>query len=256
VTASLITAGLVAFLLYLARVGALILSVPVFGGESETRLVRVGLAATVAFLLLRTRGIPPVALAGSGTLALALLGEIGLGLMIGWAVRLALSALALGGHLVGQEMGLNMSNLVDPITGQETPLVSSLFELLGVILFFAFGLHRALFRLLAGSYEAMPAGLVRPSALPWARWASAGLSHFFEIGVRLVAPAFVVLMLVTLSFGLLMRAVPTINVFDVGFVLRITVAFGLVAALLPQLLPVTEYLFLSLRDGLGVLLGF
>jgi flagellar biosynthetic protein FliR len=128
--------------------------------------------------------------------------------------------------------------------------VASLFETLGIVLFFAFGLHRELFRILAGSFRTMPAGRFRIEAGTWARWATDGLGQFFEIGVRVVAPVFVVLLLVTLTFGLLMRAVPTVNVFDIGFVLRVFVAFGLMAALLPRILPVVEDLYEILLYGL------
>jgi len=250
-----ITTMIVGFGLYLARVSALVLSVPVFMGGGGLRLPKIGLSAFVAYILLRTQGVPLAALAGPTGVGLAILGEIGIGLAIGWAIRVAMGALALAGHLVGQEMGLNMASLVDPVTGRQTPAVASAFEMMGIALFFAFGLHREMFRLLVGSYRAMPAGQVRPDAIPWATWASDGMAHFFEMGVRIVAPVFVVLLMVTLSFGLLMRAVPSLNIFDVGFVLRITIAFGLLAVLLPQTLPVIEDMFESLMGGIARFVG-
>jgi flagellar biosynthetic protein FliR len=173
------------YMLYLARVSTMILAVPAFGTGGAVRYAKTGLAAFVAFLLLRANGIPKAAFATNGVLVLALLGEIGIGLAIGWAVRLALSALAVGGHIVGQEMGLNMASMVDPITGRQSPVVASMFELLGVVLFFAFGLHREMFLLLRASYRTIPAGQLKVQAVPWSRWAADGLSRFFEAGVRM-----------------------------------------------------------------------
>ena len=246
---------LAAFMLYMARIGAMVMVVPLFGSGGGTRLIKVGLSAFVAFLMLKAHGFPPAAFLPPGTLALAFVGEIAIGVTIGWAVQLALSALAVGGHMLGQEMGLNMANMVDPLTGQQTPAVASILELFGAMLFFVFGLHRELFILLGTSFETMPAGSVHPAALPWARWATHGMSHFFEIGFRIVAPAFVILLMVTLCFGLLMRAVPTVNVFDIGFVLRIFVGLALAALLLPRSMPVIEGLFDSLRLGLAEFVG-
>jgi flagellar biosynthetic protein FliR len=252
---AVLTTLITAYMLYLARVSALVFAVPVFSGGGGLRLPKIGLSAFVAFLLLRAQGIPAAALAGPTSLGLGFLGEIAIGLTFGWAVRLALSALAVGGHLVGQEMGLNMSSVVDPVTGRQMPAVATAFEMLGMALFFALGLHREMFRLLVGSYRLFPAGRVRPDADVWAHWASDGLNRFFEIGVRMVAPVLVVLLIVTLSFGLLMRAVPTLNIFDVGFVLRITIAFGLLAVLLPAVLPVIAELFDTLHEGIAGFVG-
>ncbi len=246
---------LTAFSLYLARVSAMVMAVPLFGHGGGSRLLKVGLSSFVAYIMLTAHDFPATAYLPSGALVLALLGEVAIGLTIGWAVRLALSALAVGGHMLGQEMGLNMANMVDPITGVQTPAVATILELFGAVLFFATGLHRELFRILGRSFVNMPVGTVRPSAVPWAHWASNGLSHFFELGFRLVAPAFVVLLMVTLCFGLLMRAVPTINVFDIGFVVRILCGLGLAAFLLPRSMPVIHQLFDALRQSLAQFVG-
>ncbi len=245
-----ITPLIIGFCLYLIRVSALVLVVPVFGAKGGSRLVKVALSACVAFLLLRANGFPAMAHAPALKLLLPVCGEIILGLALGLGIRLALTGLTLGGHLLGQEMGLNMATLVDPITGRQSPAVAGLFETIGMLLFFICGLHHAVFRVLAYSFQTFPPGRVSINPIAWAHWVVSGLSCYFEYGIRLVAPALAVLLMVTLSFGLLMRAVPTINVFDVGFVLRIIVAFSLLAVLLPHLMPVAVQMLETLHEGL------
>jgi flagellar biosynthesis protein FliR len=245
-----ITPMFIGFSLYMIRVSVLVLVVPVFGTKGGTQPIKVGLSATVAFLLLQANGFPAMAYAPPVRLVFPILGEVVIGLAMGLGIRLMLTGLTVGGHMLGQEMGLNMSTLVDPITGRRTPAVASLFETIGMLLFFIVGMHHAVFRVLALSFQTYPPGRVRFEPVAWAHWVTSGLSTYFEYGIRLVAPALAVLLTVTLSFGLLMRAVPTINVFDIGFVLRILVAFSLLALLLPHMMPVAIQMLDTLHEGL------
>jgi len=250
-----VTLWAAAFALYFGRVGAMVLAVPAFGRGGATRMMKIGFAAFFAFLLLRARGLPAGVTLDTLGLGAGMAGEIALGLLFGWAVHLVLSALAFAGHLIGQEMGLNMANLVDPVTGDETPVLSQLFEVIGVLLFYVLGLHRHVLRILSASFDAFPAGRVDLGALRLLGWGVDGLDSTFRFGVRLAGPVFITLLCITLGFALLMRAVPTINVFDIGFVTRILGALAILAVLMPVLFPLMRELFASLKFGLEALVA-
>ncbi|MBZ0171222.1 MAG: flagellar biosynthetic protein FliR [Phycisphaerales bacterium] len=246
---------LAAFALYFARIGAMVLSVPAFGSSGLTRTMKIGFSAFFAFLVLSARGITSDLSMTTLGLAAGIAGEVAIGLLFGWAVHLVLSALAFTGHLVGQEMGLNMANVVDPITGQESPILSHMFEVMGVLMFYVLGLHRAVLRILDASFASLPAGRVDLGARRLMMWGVEGVESTFHYGVRLAGPVFVTLMCVTVGFALLMRAVPSINVFDIGFVTRIIAALAILAGLLPILMPLIRELFESLRFGLEALVA-
>ena len=234
---------------------AAVLSVPAFGKTGLTRMMKIGFSAFFAFLVLQTRLLPPGLSMHTLGLAAGIAGEVAIGLLFGWAVHLVLSALAFAGHLIGQEMGLNMANVVDPITGQESPILANMFEVMGVLLFYVLGLHRHVLRILDASFDALPAGRVDIGARRLMLWGVDGVAATFQYGVRLAGPVFVTLMCVTVGFALLMRAVPAINVFDIGFVTRILAALAILAGLLPVLLPPIRELFASLRFGLEALVA-
>jgi flagellar biosynthetic protein FliR len=69
------------------------------------------------------------------------------------------------------------------------------------------------------------------------------------------APVTVVLVLVSLLIGLLARAVPQLNVLEVGFTLRILVALLAMLAFAPLLAPALGALYESLDAGLETVLG-
>jgi len=64
----------------------------------------------------------------------------------------------------------------------------------------------------------------------------------------------VLLVLVSLLIGLLARAVPQLNVLEVGFTLRIMVALVAMFAFAPLLAPAMEGLYLALDGGLAEVL--
>ena len=83
--------------------------------------------------------------------------QVGIGAIIGFALRLVFEAVALGGELVATSMGLNYASVIDPQHGNTTPVVGQLYTLLAVLLFLVMDGHLALIQLLADSFAALPA---------------------------------------------------------------------------------------------------
>ena len=68
-------------------------------------------------------------------------------------------------------------------------------------------------------------------------------SGLFEASVRLALPVTVTLLLVTIAMGLLSRAVPEMNVFIIGFALRILVGLWVLVVAVPLLAEAFRVLF-------------
>jgi flagellar biosynthetic protein FliR len=227
--------GLIGSLLWaMARVGGLCLIAPVFGDSVTPRRLRLGVMMVLTMVLapLAPTTINPMSADGIATMV----SQVLIGAAIGFVLKLAFEAVALGGQLVGQSMSLGFAETVDPRGGGSSPVLSQFYLLMVTLLFLAMNGHLRLIALLADSFHTLPPG---PSAIDgnglYAVVAFA--THLFGGAVRVALPAMTSLLMVNIGFAAISRAAPSMNLFAVGF--PITISLGFVA------------LWLSLRSAPG-----
>ena len=146
-------------------------------------------------------------------------------------------------------MAFTISSQVDPQTGVNTPLITQVYEGLFLVGLLSVNGHLWLVRALSGTFERAPVGRIGID-LPAAAYAQSVFAEMFGVGIAFAGPIVVLLMLVSLLVGFLARAVPQLNVLEMGFTLRIGV--GLIAMFLfaPLLEPISNALYGALADRL------
>lgn len=243
-----------AFGLVLTRTSAFVIACPLIGTGAGFEGYRVGLIGVLSLFLYSVSGQPlghEVVPIEFGVLVLR---EVLVGLFLAYVLHLTLLAVRTAGELIGHEMTFNMAQLVDPATGLNSPLITRLYETLFYLGLLAVDGHHWLVRALAGSLRVAPAGdvLIDRGLLD----VVLGLfGELFVAGVCFAAPVLVTLALVSLTMGLLARAVPQLNVLEVGFTLRIALGLGALFVFSPLLSPALEALFARLQAGLELAVG-
>jgi flagellar biosynthetic protein FliR len=234
----LISAGwpeAVTFMLVAGRTGGLMVSAPFWGSRIVPVVVRVWIAILLAvstYPMVRTTATPSGITIVSALFAL--LGEILLGLVLGWVAQLLFSGMRLAGQEIEIKTGLGLIQLVDPNEGGQTGLFSTLFELIAGLLFFAMNGHHLLVQALWSSYRVFPlAGAKFAPRLLEGVVASAG--EIFVIGLRISAPVVIGLLLSDIILGLIGRAIPQMNVFMAAQPLQFALAMVLLLLALPAL---------------------
>lgn len=221
--------------LFFTRVAALISTAPIFATATPWGGYRLALAAAITAVALPAVGAPDWNGPAFGFALVPLVArELIVGTFLGFVVVAAFAAVRGAGELVGAEMGLSMSALLDPTTGRVTPVVATLYQTIAGLIFLAVGAHRWVVAGLARSFERIPVGTFEIGPDP-ATGVVQLLRGLFEAGITLGAPVLVAMFLVTVVMGLLSRAVPQLNVLDVGFALRVALALGALICLLPAL---------------------
>ena len=197
---------------------------PLVGGTFVPARVRLLLAIAVTCVVAPTlQAIPPVDLLSIQGLVL-ILREVAIGVVMGFVVQLVFDAIALGGQVIAMSMGLGFAVFVDRTRGVNIPVLGQLFMMLGMLLFLAVDGHLEMIRLLAGSFQLLPIG---GSGLSWdaigiaLQWAG----QVFVVAVKIALPAITALIIVNLSFGVMSRAAPTLNLFAVGFPVAMLLGF-------------------------------
>lgn len=224
-----------AFVLTLARVGTFIQVLPLLGGSNVPRTVKVGftLALTVLFF---TSGSSPWTVTGLTSwfaFVLVLAREMLLGAILGFAMSLFLLPARVAAEFITQESGLSFAAVVTASGDGSSNTLTVIFDLLASLLFFTLDLHHVFLLLLQETFQHMPVG--EAFHLPsWDLIAAVGAAE--EGGLLLAAPVALCLFLTTIVLVLMTRAAPQLNLYTVGFPLRVLVSLGAMLVMLPQLL--------------------
>lgn len=245
---------LVSLGLVLVRVSAFVLASPLLGTGSSFSGYKVGLIGALSLLAFSTLDLPLDHSVGPLEFAAMAMREVLLGVVLASVLQAVMLAVRVAGEMIGHEMAFTMSSLVDPNTGVSTPLITSIHEgffLLGLL---ALDGHHVLIRALSESFVRAPIGAVEfNSAL--SENVLILFSEMFASGLTFAAPVLVLLALVSLLIGLLARAVPQLNILEVGFTLRIGMGMIAMYGFAPLLAPALEGLFTALDQGLGGMLA-
>lgn len=225
-----------AFTLVLARVGTFVTVFPLFGSQNVPRLVKVGLtfALTVVWFTSLYGGIAEVEWAARPaqvtwlSLGIALGREALLGALLGYAFGLFLAPVRIAGEYLTEEMGLSFGAQVNPNQGGTSASLSQIFEALATFLFLGLDGHHIFLAVFYGLFTRYPVG---GPMHPWnAEQLVTALAYTEEWGLLLAAPVGICLFISTVVLVLMTRAAPQLNLYSVGFPLRLGV--GLIGLLL------------------------
>ena len=225
----------ITFMLVFARAAGLILGAPYWGSKMVPAPVRIWITLVLAIATYPL--VQMVSLPGGFTLVsmtLALVGEIFLGLVLGWVAQLLFAGMRLAGQAIESRSGLGFVQLVDPHEGGSTGIFSAFLEVLAGLVFFALNGHHLLIHALTASYSVFPlAGDKFTARLLEGVITSGG--QIFAIGLRVSAPVVIGLLLTDVVLGVLSRAIPQMNIFMVAAPLQFGVAMILLMLSLPVL---------------------
>ncbi len=216
------------FLFVLTRVAGLALMAPLFGFRTATWQVRGLLALAIALLVTPVSDWQPLCslLDDPWEVLSAICREAVLGLVLGTAIVLLVSAIQAAGRLIGQMSGMSLAEAVDP-SGGATSGFGKLFELTAIATFLLTGGHRQVMAALLDTFQWMPPGRAGFHAGLVATLQEV-TAHSFELALRACAPVLLALLLSALVMGVLNRLIPQINTLSVGFSLNMIVAMALV----------------------------
>lgn len=157
-------------------------------------------------------------------IAVAMVGEIVLGLALGFVVQIVLACARIAGEIIGVEIGLSFSAIADPSSPGTSTATSALLGHLTVQLLFALELDRAFIVGLAHSVKRVPYGTASLNATTVAELSDA-VGATFLAALQLAMPVLATVLAVKLALAVLARFVPRLQIFSLAF--AITLAVGL-----------------------------
>ena len=229
---SLLPALAATFMLVFARVGAMVMLLPGFGETNIPVRIKLAIALLLTLIILPLhRAAYQIDLTSMSSLAVLMVHEIIIGIVLGATARVTLSALAVAGSVIAQQLGLGFVTAVDPTQGQQGLLIGNFLTILGVTLLFATDSHHLVIAALNESYRIFSPGELMSSG-DVAALATRAFAAAFKIGMQLSAPFLVFGLVFNIGRGVLARLMPAMQVYFVGVPLSIMAGFLILALVL------------------------
>ncbi len=167
--------------------------------------------------------------------------------------RFILTALQIGGEMIGLQMGLGITQTIDPIGGVSIPIISEFLFILFLLVFFTLDLHHYLIIFVYRSFDIFPLGffVLKENFLLYFLKKS---KIMFDLSVRILGPIMIIMYLIHIILAIIGRIIPQINILFVSFPLTLGIGlllFGFTLFLLPKVFSGQLLLF---KDFLNTLI--
>lgn len=207
------------------RLSAFFVIVPVMGARLVPTRVRLGLSLVITVLIYPALPDMPVIEAVDVQTFIIIAEQILIGTTLGFLVFVIFQIFILAGQTISMQMGLGFASMVDPANGVSVAVLSQWYQVLVTLVYLAINGHLLTLEVVIDSFFSLPVGQGLFSTDSWFVLAEFG-AWLFRASLMLALPAVCALLLVNISFGVMTRAAPQLNVFALGF--PITMMGGLV----------------------------
>ncbi len=206
------------------RIGAFFLAVPIIGSKLVPSRTRVILAGFVSFIIAPILpDSPNVDLLSLESISLVVQ-QLLVGLTMGFTLQIVLHIFVMTGQIVAMKLGLGFASMNDPSSGVTVTVISQYYLMLSTLLFLSVNGHLVMIEYIVDSFEFIPISQEVVSRKIFLHVANLG-GWMFSSALLIAMPILTALLVVNLSFGVVSRAAPQMNVFAVGF--PITLVFGM-----------------------------
>ena len=227
------------FLYIVARMSGFVMFNPILGRNNIPRIFRNGFILVLSVFVYPLANGQAVRMPGSiAEFALHLLSELLMGFFLCMVVHFFLYIPQLAGLMIDTQMGMTMNQIYDAGAQANMSVTGQILNVLMLLLFFAENGHHTLLRVILTSGEVVPFG----AALPGIEAINAMLVLFIEctlLGLKLCMPILAAELVGQFGMGILMKAIPQINVFSINIELKVLIGLVMLFFLIS---PFSEFL--------------
>ena len=249
----LLQGHIAAFLLTLTRISGIFIISPFFGSMNIAPFFRVGTALAITVVLFPVVDAmgPPAAPETIIMFAVAAIGELFIGWLIGFVAYISFAAITMAGKVMDMQVGFAIVNVVDPTSGQQIPLIGSFLYNLAIIILLVTNGHHMILAALAESFRAVPlAGMEANISI--ALMLSNFTGTIFITGMKIAMPITFAILLTNVGLGILSRTMPQMNIFVVGIPMQLMIGITVLSMIIPFYVLFLDVLFNEMYGNISL----
>lgn len=237
------------FLFVLCRITGIFTFNPIFSRNNVPNRVKAAMSIALSVVMLMSLGGKVVVPEFNGVIGffLIVIKELFIGFVFGFFTNLIMTVIIYAGEIIDTQTGLGMAKTMDPSTGITMPIFANLYYYLFILYFFLTDGHLSYIKLFAMSYETIPLGYDFTAQTVDLTYVIVNyFGTVMTLAVKFALPIIAAELITEICVGLMMKAIPTIQVYVVNIQLKVVVGFII---LLAAARPMAEFI----ENLLGIL---
>lgn len=232
------------------RMSGCILFNPILGRKNIPAIFKVGLSLMLAVFSYQMVPAQQFEIPSFLVFAVEGMKELLVGFIIGFVIQLFLSVILIGGENMDMQIGISMSKVYDPQSNVSMPLTASMINAMFILLFFITNSHLTLIQVFTKLCTMVPYGslTLRPEMF---RELVSLFTLILIYAVKMSLPILAAELITELAVGLVMRAVPQIDVFVINIQLKLIIGFVIILVMVPSLAAFLERLISLMFDQIS-----
>lgn len=204
------------FILVLIRISVIITLATFFNDKRFPNIIKIGLVFLITIIL---TPIVPNQIQNDITMldfSNMVMTETLTGLIIGFSLNILSYIFLIAGDLVDTQGGFAMAQVFDPTTQSQATLMGKFMVTVAMISFVANDFHHTIIEIAMNSFQTIPIGhsILNESILRFT-------TNSILYGVAIAAPIIGILFMIDMILGITTKTMPQINVFSVGFIIKL-----------------------------------
>lgn len=209
------------FLLVFVRTASLFISVPIFSNKNVPVIAKIGLAFFISTIVINVIHVTTTVTSTEPiSFAFALIKESFVGWLIGLGAYMVFSILTLAGQFIDYQIGFSMVSVFDPLSQIQLTITGTFYYYLVLLITLITNSFHYFIKAIVKSFELIPLGQVFLSTKLYDGFIGF-MNELLLIAMQIAAPFFFVMLLTDVILGVLARTAPQMNLFVIGFPIKI-----------------------------------
>lgn len=218
------------FLIVIVRISGIYIFSPFFSSQNVPSSMKIGLTFTLGLIL--TLALPQGIIISDQSMVLLIVREFMVGLIIGFIAYAFMTSFYVLGQLVDMKIGFGMANVFDPQNKVQVPLMGNVYYILAFLFLLMLNGHHIIIQAIIDSYKFIPIGTFIYNEDVLSIIVNSVVQSF-NIGFRLSLPILAIVFLTDVLLGIMVKAIPQMNVFVVGMPLKVFIGLIVIMLTMP-----------------------
>ncbi|MBI5730119.1 MAG: flagellar biosynthetic protein FliR [Ignavibacteriales bacterium] len=215
------------------RVIAMIIAAPVLGHNSIPAVARIFLSFVIAYIAFLTLDKSKIIIdVNLVSIIVNSAREIITGLIMGFTLNFIFYGISYAGHLIGYDMGLMFSEVLNPMQDIQNNVVGEIIFYLSMMIFLLINGHHHIISAVVASFKLVPIAkftVTQPLISLIVKLSFA----VFTIAMKIAAPIVVSYFLIHIAEGIIARVIPNIQIFFITQPAKIGLGLMFLSILIP-----------------------